>query len=218
MHQQKKLNASYEERQKRIEQKKADIESRPNPHQKEISTCDDLIRYCNKLKAQAGLVPPTSEQVAQKVQTDYLTEQRRAELDQKLIDGKILAAVTKKDDSLMVVGGGGKGKKGKKQKTNQNNKESNLSNTFEIDFFQIKAFGLVRLSPPLGPDGLNEKIEELKKKKTEFTEEGEALLKEDFADLQYTIEQEVDEELERERRANEGYDDEDDYYEEADGQ
>jgi len=40
------------------------------------------------------------------------------------------------------------------------------------------------LSPPLGPDGLNEKIEELKKKKTEFTEEGEALLKEDFADLQ----------------------------------
>lgn len=118
----------------------------------------------------------------------------------------------------MVVGGGGKGKKGKKQKTNQNNKESNSSNTFEIDFFQIKAFGLVRLSPPLGPDGLNEKIEELKKKKTKFTEEGEALLKEDFSDLQQTIEQEVDEELERERRANEGYDDEDDYYEEADGQ
>lgn len=38
-------------------------------------------------------------------------------------------------------------------------------------------FALVRLSPPLGPEGLDEKIDELKKKKLEFTEEGEKLLK-----------------------------------------
>lgn len=81
MRQQKKIQESHEERQSRIEQKKAEIEARENPHKKEIETCDDLIKYCNKLKAQAGLVPPTSEQVAQQTQNDFLAEQRRAELD-----------------------------------------------------------------------------------------------------------------------------------------
>lgn len=46
-------------------------------------------------------------------QNDYIAEQHRQELEQKLKDGKIQAAVSKKDD-LTVVGGGGKGKKGKK--------------------------------------------------------------------------------------------------------
>ena len=64
MAQQKKLIEQHDDRQKRIEQKKLDIESRPNPHQKEIETCEDLIKYCNKLKVKAGLMPPTSEQVA----------------------------------------------------------------------------------------------------------------------------------------------------------
>lgn len=42
-------------------------------------------------------------------------------MEQKLKDGKIAAATTKKDD-ITIVGGGGKGKKGKKNR-NQN-KES----------------------------------------------------------------------------------------------
>ena len=78
-------------------------------------------------------------------------------------------------------------------------------------------FGLIRLSPPNGPESLDEKIEELKKKKVEYTEDGEKLLKEENSEMEKQIEQEVDDELERERRAEEGYGDEDDYYEENDG-
>jgi len=37
------------------------MEDRPSPNQKEIDICDDLIKYCNKLKAQAGLMAPSSE-------------------------------------------------------------------------------------------------------------------------------------------------------------
>ena len=75
-------------------------------------------------------------------------------------------------------------------------------------------FGLVLLSPPLGPEGLDEKIQELEKKKVEFTKEGQKLQKEENAELYEMIEQEVDDELAQERRADEGYDDEDDYYDE----
>lgn len=58
-------------------------------------------------------MPKTSEEVALQAQTDYIAEQSRAELEQKLKDGKIQAATSKKDD-ITIVGGGGKGKKGKK--------------------------------------------------------------------------------------------------------
>ena len=75
-------------------------------------------------------------------------------------------------------------------------------------------FGLIRLSPPIGPEGLDEKIEELKKKKMEYTQDGEKALKDENSEMEKMIEKEVDEELERERRAEEGYDDEDDYYDE----
>lgn len=61
---QRHLRAQQEERTKRIEQKKADIEATPNPLANEIETCHDLLKYCLKLKAQAGLAAPTSEQVA----------------------------------------------------------------------------------------------------------------------------------------------------------
>lgn len=164
-------------------------------------------------------MPPTSEEVAMQAQTDYNAEQRRADLEQKLKDGKIQAAASKKDD-LMVVGGGGKGKKGKKQKNQQNTGPTTQSNHFEIDFHQIKMFGVVRLSPPLGPQDLDEKIEQLTKKEQEYIEEGEALLKKEKTDLEQLIEKEVDEELERERRVAEygdedGYDDEDDLLEDG---
>lgn len=75
-------------------------------------------------------------------------------------------------------------------------------------------FGLVLLSPPLGPEGLDEKIQELQKKKVEFQKEGEKLQKEETKELMDMIEQEVDDELAKEKRADEGYDDEDDYYDE----
>lgn len=51
MARQKELQAQQEERTKRIEQKKADIDATPNPLTVEIETCQDLIKYCQKLKA-----------------------------------------------------------------------------------------------------------------------------------------------------------------------
>ena len=210
------MRAQQDERKKRIDQKKAELDARPNPYTKEIETCQDLIKYCQKLKQQAGLVPPTSEEVAVAAQASFHAEQSRAELEQKLKDGKIQAAVTKKDD-MMVVGGGGKGKKGKKQKNQQNAGQNNQAASFQVDFYQIKMFGLVLLSPPLGPEDLDEKLAELKKKTDEYLEEGEKQLKKDRAEIEQQIEQEVDEDLERDRRAAEGFDDEDDEYGDEDG-
>lgn len=91
-----------------------------------------------------------------------LEEQRKAELEQKLKDGKIQVAHTKKDDTL-VVGGGGKGKKGKKQR-NQQAAGATQSTTIQVGYDQIRLFGSVSMSPPLGINDLDEKIAELQKK------------------------------------------------------
>ena len=113
-----------------------------------------------------------------------------AHVQQKLKDGKIQAAASKKDD-MMVVGGGGKGKKGKKPK-NQQKTETNQSETFSIDFYQIKKFGAVLLSPPTAPEDLDPTIEELKKKQKAYIEAGDAELKKETSDLEKRIEYEVE--------------------------
>lgn len=77
-------------------------------------------------------------------------------------------------------------------------------------------FGLVLMSPPLGPDGLDDTIETLKKKEQEYIESGETLLKQEKLEMEEQIEQEVDEDLEREAREAQGYGDEE-YYDEEDG-
>jgi len=51
MRSQKDISAASEDKRQRIANKKAEIENRENPKQKEIETCDDLIKYCNKLRA-----------------------------------------------------------------------------------------------------------------------------------------------------------------------
>lgn len=73
------------------------------------------------------------------------------------------------------------------------------------------------MSPPLGAQELDEKIEQLKKKEQEYIEEGDRGLKQEQSDLEALVEQEVDADLERERRAEEGFDDDDGYGEEDDG-
>mgnify|MGYP001485130041 CR=1 FL=1 len=71
--------------------KQAEIESRDNPKAKEIETCDNLIKYCNKLKIQLGLVEPSSEEVAKKTETEMINQFNKTDLDSKIKDGKILA-------------------------------------------------------------------------------------------------------------------------------
>lgn len=52
INQQKKQKQAQVDIEERIAKKKAEIESRPNPYQKEIDTCDQLVQYCHKLKVQ----------------------------------------------------------------------------------------------------------------------------------------------------------------------
>jgi len=75
----------------------------------------------------------------------------------------------------------------------------------------IKMFGLVRVSPPLGADDLEDRLEQLQKKEAEYMDDGEGRLKKEKDELEALVEREVDEDLERERKALEDYDD---YYDE----
>jgi hypothetical protein len=66
-----------------------------------------------------------------------------------------------------VIGSKG-GKKGKKQKA----VNSTTDKAFNIDFTAIGKFGLVQVSPPISPEELDSKIEELTQKQKKFAEEG----------------------------------------------
>jgi hypothetical protein len=45
------LKLAHEDRQKRIDAKRSEIENRSNPNSKKIETCELLVEYCMKLKA-----------------------------------------------------------------------------------------------------------------------------------------------------------------------
>jgi len=75
------LKLAHEDRQKRINAKRTEIENRPNPNSKKIETCDLLVEYCLKLKVQAGLVPLTSEQVAVETQKNLIFEYNKQDIE-----------------------------------------------------------------------------------------------------------------------------------------
>ena len=64
--QKKRHSSQADERQRRIDARKAEIEGRGNPNVKKIATCNELINYCQRLKVKAGLVQPTADEVAAK--------------------------------------------------------------------------------------------------------------------------------------------------------
>ena len=132
-----------------------------------------------------------------------INEYNKQDIAQKLNDGKLLAVEKKKDD-LFVVGGGNKGKKGKKQKTQQ--KEA--SDKFQIDFTIINKFGLVRISPPSAPSGLDAKIEEIVQNQKDFKAAGEKKLKDIKDNMGQHIADEVEEDIKREEREKEYLDEE----------
>ena len=88
-----------------------------------------------------------------------ISQFNKQDIDQKLKDGKIMAAQPRKED-MMIVGDGGKKKKGKKAK-NQNQQKNEAPEAFNIDFAVIGKFGLAKVSPPISPDELDGKIKEL---------------------------------------------------------
>ena len=195
INQQKKLNGVIVDKEDRIAKKREEIENRVNPHLKEIETCEHLLQYCNKLKAQCGLNAPSSEQVAKSTEKEMINEYNRQDIEQKLKDGKLMA-VHKKEDSVVQIGGG-KGKKGKKKNTQKNE----ASSSFNIDIVAINKFGLISVSPPIAPSDLDEKIEELTARQKKFLTDGEQQLKQEKENLENDIEKAVEDDLEAERKA-----------------
>ena len=189
----KHLQGKSDDKEARKEKLKQEIENRQNPKQREVDTCDSLIVYCNKLKAQQGLAQPSSEQVAKKIETEQINQYNQQDLSQKMKDGKILAAAPKKEE--MTIIGGGKGKKGKKPKANQNATAADL---FKIDLEVIKKFGIVGVSPPISPEDIDPKIEELKSRLVILNKEGEKELEKEKSELAKNIDKAVEEDLERE--------------------
>jgi len=59
------LTRGEKELNERIDKKREEIANRPNPNHEKIDACGQCIKYCNTLKKKHGLVPATSEEVAQ---------------------------------------------------------------------------------------------------------------------------------------------------------
>ena len=54
--------------------------------------------------------------MAKKAEKEIISQYAKQDIDQKLKEGRIMVAHTKKEEVAFQVGGGGKGKKGKKAK------------------------------------------------------------------------------------------------------
>lgn len=194
---QRSLTGKNEDKQARKEKLKQEIDNRQNPKLKEIETCDSLIVFCNKLKAQQGLVAPSNEEVAKKIESDSIKDFNKQDIDQKLKDGKIMISAPKKEE-MTIIGSKG-GKKGKKPKT----QTMSSSEVFKIDLEVIKKFGIVGVSPPVAPEDLEPKIEELKIRLVKLNQEGEKELDYIKQELAKNIDLAVEEDIEREQKANE---------------
>lgn len=192
INQQKRLKAARDEKDDRIKKKRQEIENTPNPHLKEIETCEHLIQYCHKLKVEKGLVQASSEEVAAKTEKEMILQYNKQDIEQKLKEGKIQAVERNEEENFKV----NKGKKGKKA-----GKKSDNSTSLNIDFAVINKFGLVNVSPPITSEDLDHKIDELTQKKQKFIEEGSKILSKEKADLEKYIEQMVEEDIENELKA-----------------
>ena len=216
--QKRRLTGQAQERQRRIDQRRADIDSRTNPYTKQIETCEELIAYCNRVKAKAGMVEMTDAEKAAKAQAEMDQAYRRENLEQKLKDGRIQMAQNKKErDDMTVIGGGKKKRNRNKDKDQEKVEEQKGDGQIDIDFVIINKFNIVMMSPPITFDQLDEKIKELQHKTTKLQKEGDAQLAAEKAKLEGAIEQEVDEELAAETaEAMEAYGDEEEEYKASD--
>lgn len=174
----------------KIEAKKQALADRPNPKEREIDTCDQLITFIEKKMVALKLVSESSEVLAKETQEQMLAQQAQSAIDEKISQGKMLMVAAKDErDADIAVQFGKKNKKGKKQKAAQEKKEDE----FDIDFQRINMFSFVQVSPPLAPSELEQKIDEIKKKRAAYQEQGEKMLKDEEAELNKAIEVEQEE-------------------------
>lgn len=99
-----------------------------------------------------------------------MNELAKEDVSKRIQEGKFERAKTKEEreqESMLFVGGRKKNK-GKKPKA----KDTVVEEAFNIDITIITKFSLVNVSPPMGAEDLDKKIDELRKKREEYLEEG----------------------------------------------
>lgn len=145
------------QKEERIKARKQALADRPNPHQKEIDTCDRLIQYCQLIKRKVGLGPQTDETIKQEAKS-IMNQLAKEDVAKKLEDKKIEQVMSKREreEAAMIrVGGGKKGKGGNRKQKHEDEEEDVFSN---IDISILNLFGFLKVSPPLDKAALDPKI------------------------------------------------------------
>jgi hypothetical protein len=75
---------AFEAQKSKIDQKKQALAERPNPKEKEIDTCDQLINFIEKKMVALKLVSESSEALAKETQEQLLAQEAQKALDEKL--------------------------------------------------------------------------------------------------------------------------------------
>jgi len=114
----------------------------------------------------------------------------REEVAKKINDGKLQEAESKEDRQAqgMMQIGQGKKRKGKKPKA-----KDVAEDVFNIDIVVVQKFGFLKVSPPIAPEDLEDKIKELNDKKKFYLTEGDRILKEEEEDFKKSLEAPVQE-------------------------
>lgn len=131
-----------------------------------------------------------------------MSEAAKQNLEKKVQEGKIMHAMSKherEEEGIIKIGGNKKTNKGKKDK-----KEPHEDYEFNIDITVIKKFGFIQISPPISLDDIDNKIAEINKRKSWYTENGEIKLKETIEELRKLNEQQSKEETKKPEEADDG--------------
>ena len=166
-----------------LKAKQQALADRPNPHQKEIETCERLIQYCELIKKKVGLGPQTEETIKQETKS-IMNQLAKEDVQRKLEDKKIEQVMSKREReeaAMIKVGGGGKKGKGGNRKQKQEDETEDVFSSIDISILNL--FGFLKVSPPLQKEALDPKIKELTEKLEFFIQEGEKKLKEEAEKL-----------------------------------
>lgn len=163
-------------KEERLNARKQQLADRPNPHQKEIDTCERLIQYCELIKKKVGLGPQTDETIKEETK-QIMNQLAKEDVQKKLTEKKIEVVLSKKEreEAAMIrVGGGKKGKGGNRRQNKHDDEEEDVFSSIDISILNL--FGFLKVSPPLDKAALDPKIKELNDKLNFFIADGEKKL------------------------------------------
>lgn len=157
----------YEEEQKKRaeekkewDKKKEEEEMAKTPYEEEMHLCNYLADYLTKT-----YLTDAAEEAEKKAKA--AEEKSKADVIAVKDDpfAGFMAAKSKRDDDEVYFGKGKKGKGGKKKKVKQPTK------TFSLNLDLFEQFGMLSLSPPTSLDSVSAAVDELKAKKTWYSEQ-----------------------------------------------